>query len=75
MQDIFWEFGLPVVSHVYVYLYTINPLLTPHPLPNKSSPFQRKKVIKPPPHLFQEKKVIKPALSFKPPLPTPFILK
>ena len=62
MQEIFWAFGLPVVSHVYVYLYTINPLLTPHPLPNKSPPFQKKKVIK-------------PALSFKPPLPSAFILK
>ena len=69
MQDIFWEFGLPVVSHVYVYLYTINPLLTPHPLTNKSSPFQRKKVIKAPPP-FQGKKVIKSPLSFKPSLPS-----
>ena len=63
MQDIFLEFGLPVVCHVYVYLCTIKSSINPQPLPNKS----------PPP--FQGKKVINPSLSFKPPLPSAFILK
>ena len=78
MQDIFWEFGLPVVSDVYVYLYTINPLLNPTPCQISPPLFKGKKLLSPPPpRPFQGKKVIKSLLSFKPspPFPSPFILK
>ena len=68
MQDIFWVWATSGVWCICLSLYHKSSI-KPHPLPNKSSPFQRKKVIKAPPP-FQGKKVIKSPLSFKPPLPS-----
>ena len=69
----FFQFGLPVVSHVNVYLYTINSLLSPHSLPNKPLPiFKGRKLLSPPPPFFRGRKLLSPHFLLSlhsPPLP------